>query len=141
MVVLHTSGSTGMPKPIVLRQGTFAIGDAFHDMPNYQGAQFFLKEFADRGKKIFLTLPMFHVAGSAFFTLMTIYYGGQMRLGIPDQPVSAELVAECLSYADVDAAFLSPSILEELSLNDQGIEQLTKLSYVIFGGGKCFWRG
>jgi acyl-CoA synthetase (AMP-forming)/AMP-acid ligase II len=140
LVVLHTSGSTGIPKPIVLRQGYFAVADAFHDMPDYQGAQFILKEWMDRGKKIFLSLPMFHIAGCGFLVLITVFYGAQIHLGIPDQPISAELTAECLITADVDAAMLPPSIVEELSLSDQSVEQLSKLSYVAFAGGKCFWR-
>jgi len=141
IVVFHTSGSTGIPKPIVHRHGSYAISDAFHNMPDYQGAQFIMKEWMARGKKVFLPMPLFHVAGCGFLIISTVYYGAQICLGIPDRPISAELVAECLTPADVDGAVLPPSILEELSLSDQGIEQLSKLSYVIFVGGRCFWRG
>lgn len=43
--VLHTSGSTGLPKPIVVKAGLLAVGDAFHDYPEWQGTNFFLKQF------------------------------------------------------------------------------------------------
>jgi acyl-CoA synthetase (AMP-forming)/AMP-acid ligase II len=110
-------------------------------MPDYQGEKFLFEGFVSRGKKIFLPMPLFHVAGSGFFMLITVYHGAQIYLGMPDRPLNAELVTECLISAGVDAAFLPPSILEELSPSDQGIEQLLKLSYVICSGGKCFSRG
>lgn len=45
LCVLHTSGSTGFPKPIFVKHGMLAVGDAFHDQPEWQGTHFFLKEF------------------------------------------------------------------------------------------------
>jgi acyl-coenzyme A synthetase/AMP-(fatty) acid ligase len=47
LVVLHTSGSTGIPKPIVCRQGMLAIGDAYHDLPDWQGTQPWVRKFSE----------------------------------------------------------------------------------------------
>jgi hypothetical protein len=72
--------------------------------------------------------------------VVTVYYGAQMALGIAEKPFSAELTAECLAYADVNAAFLPPSIIEELSVTEEGIEPLMKLNYLGFSGGECLRR-
>jgi len=37
LMVLHTSGSTGFPKPVVCRQGMLAIADKFHTIPQWKG--------------------------------------------------------------------------------------------------------
>jgi acyl-CoA synthetase (AMP-forming)/AMP-acid ligase II len=52
LVVLHTSGSTGLPKPIVARQGMVAIGDKYHSLGEWNGRRFILDEMARRGKRI-----------------------------------------------------------------------------------------
>lgn len=52
LVVLHSSGTTGLPKPIVVRQGMLAIGDKFHDLGDWKGHRIWLEELARRGKSI-----------------------------------------------------------------------------------------
>lgn len=39
-MVLHTSGSTGIPKPVVVKQGTLGVVDALRDMPELHGGKF-----------------------------------------------------------------------------------------------------
>ena len=38
-LVLHTSGSTGMPKPIIIKNGWFTPTDAFHNLPQLAGGE------------------------------------------------------------------------------------------------------
>lgn len=51
VMVLHTSGSTGFPKPIVCRVGMVSTGDAWKDLPDLEGHPFVLKEWANRSKR------------------------------------------------------------------------------------------
>lgn len=44
--VLHTSGSTALPKPIVLTHGLLAINDVFRDTPDFNGAVPWMKGYA-----------------------------------------------------------------------------------------------
>lgn len=62
LCVLHTSGSTGLPKPIIVRQGLLACGDGMHNLPDLQGNPFFFRTWT-QSKKHFLPSKW------AFFTL------------------------------------------------------------------------
>jgi acyl-CoA synthetase (AMP-forming)/AMP-acid ligase II len=53
MLLLHTSGSTGFPKPIVVRQGMLAIGDKFRTLPDKNGRCMWLEELRRRCTRIF----------------------------------------------------------------------------------------
>ncbi|KJZ72782.1 hypothetical protein HIM_07857 [Hirsutella minnesotensis 3608] len=136
MVVLHTSGSTGIPKPIVVRQGPFSLADAFRFLPaSPEGAKFTLCEWDERATRLFLPMPMFHAAAVYVLTTMTIFYGLPVAMGLPEKPLSSDLVLECLTNAQADAALLPPSILEELSQSEEGVNALKNLNFVSFGGG------
>lgn len=136
MVVLHTSGSTGIPKPIVVRQGPFSIADAFRFLPEQHGSKFSLLEWCERSTRLFLPMPMFHAAAVYVSTAMAIFYGHPIALGIPERPLNSDLVIQCLGQSGTDAALLPPSIMEELSHTDEGVEALKKLKFVSFGGGE-----
>jgi acyl-coenzyme A synthetase/AMP-(fatty) acid ligase len=60
-VVLHTSGSTGLPKPIIVPNGSLAMPDAHHLFPPVEGwltqAQYFTTLH-----RAYSTFPNFHVS-------------------------------------------------------------------------------
>lgn len=53
LMVLHTSGSTGFPKPIVARQGMLAVADQFHNLPPREdGKLMWIVEMSKRAKRL-----------------------------------------------------------------------------------------
>ncbi|KAH9906522.1 hypothetical protein F4778DRAFT_801801 [Xylariomycetidae sp. FL2044] len=134
LIVLHTSGSTGLPKPVVCKHGMMAVGDAFHDLPEWNGSEYLLRAWSQSSPKTFHPMPLFHAAGIDFF-FISLYWDVHMILGIGDRPMSSQLVVQCLENNDAKGAILPPSIVEDISLDDHDTSVLAKLDTVIFCGG------
>ncbi|KAL7966389.1 hypothetical protein HDV63DRAFT_397037 [Trichoderma sp. SZMC 28014] len=135
LAILHTSGSTGIPKPITVRQGSAAIADDLREV-YMDGSPVVWTYLPSQCSKIFVPMPAFHMAGVGIMSFFGIYFGVQLCLGVPHRPVSAGLVAECLNFlGDCDAAVLPPSIIEDISSNEEQIRLLASLKMVGFGGG------
>ncbi|KAL3959271.1 hypothetical protein ACCO45_007433 [Purpureocillium lilacinum] len=80
-------------------------------------------------------MPLFHAAGVAAIASTGIYYGAGLVLGITDRPLTPDMVVESLKHSGADGAMLPPSIIEEISHMEEGVEALAALKYVGFGGG------
>lgn len=134
-VVLHTSGSTGIPKPITMRQGSFAIADGLRNGPDFHGS---VSAWSHMGtcKKFFLPMPLFHAAGIIAISSTGIFYGAALVFCTTDRPLSADLAIESIIHSGVDGALLPPSVVEDIGLTEDGISTLANLKFTAFGGGE-----
>ncbi|EFQ36630.1 male sterility protein [Colletotrichum graminicola M1.001] len=135
-VVLHTSGSTGLPKPIVVPNGLMMLNDKLHLLPTWKGTESAVRGLA-RTRRNLTPMPFSHASGLYSFFGFHVYWGVPVTFAILNGPFTAEFVLEQLAHAgaDVDSISLPPSVLEELSLTQEGCDRLKKLAFVVFGGG------
>lgn len=135
LVVLHTSGSTGLPKPIVVRQGAMAVSDGFHNYAPWHGHQIAMRTWAEACTRMLCPMPLFHMAGLICTVSLAFYWDTPVVLGISDRPLTAELVLATLAHADAQSMLLAPAVVEDLSQTEAGIAALARLNIVAFGGG------
>ncbi|EFX03079.1 nonribosomal peptide synthetase [Grosmannia clavigera kw1407] len=133
-VVLHTSGSTGLPKPIVVAQGLLALLDNYHNVGQFQGEESVIRVLTGRSKRIFNPMPLFH-AGGLMLSSMWIYWQSPFALASSERPLSADFAQECLAASDVESACLPPAILEDMSHNPEQLAALQKLNFAVTFGG------
>ncbi|PSR81213.1 hypothetical protein BD289DRAFT_372900, partial [Coniella lustricola] len=131
LVVLHTSGSTGFPKPVVTRQATWMHLKHILKLPPQGGRLMFPQ--MPRGSRIYITMPFFHAAGLGLGLPMALYANCVGVFG--PYPPSPDMVHSVLVHGKVDVCITAPTILVELVRAPRYVEQLTKLKAVAFGGG------
>ncbi|KAL5355581.1 hypothetical protein BJX96DRAFT_184183 [Aspergillus floccosus] len=131
-LIIHTSGTTGMPKPVTLTHGFFATIDNVAYLPIPNGRQSSL--FNDLGPDhlVLCSSPFFHMMGFAAF-VEAIFHDVPF-VNLPDKPISVEVLADTIRRTKPTAAVLPPSILEDMSQTEAGIEALKTLNYVYFDG-------
>ncbi|CEN61108.1 hypothetical protein ASPCAL07772 [Aspergillus calidoustus] len=135
-VVLHTSGSTGLPKPVNILQGKMALNDLHRYVPDYEGNMPWLATWAKFDKKRYLcTCPLFHTAGIMPTVLSAFFYNTPIIFRDPSVPLTGDNVLEWLKYSDTGYTVLPPAILEQMSRSEAALEELKKLHVVAFGGG------
>lgn len=94
-IVIHTSGSTGLPKPITIRQGGLATIDAHRLMSKLNGYKP-LVTITGAPLHAFNSLPPFHVSSSLFSTL-SIYAYATFRIN-PEDLGGRYTTVSCCSF-------------------------------------------
>ncbi|KAF2799236.1 acetyl-CoA synthetase-like protein [Melanomma pulvis-pyrius CBS 109.77] len=130
-VILHTSGSTGMPKPIVQTHGTLSPLDAFSKLPSLGQKPSYPAMCT--GKRVYLAFPLFHCAGVSMILPGCIYGGFTVVLG--PFPPSADVANAVHIYGNVQQSCLAPTTLVDLVKSPEYLKNLGRLEQVTFGGG------
>lgn len=131
--VLHTSGSTGMPKPIIQTHATMAPMDAFTALPSLGQKPTYPAMCG--GTRVYLTFPLFHCAGIAMILPGTIYSGFTTVLAA--FPPSADTVNGVHVHGNVQHSCVAPTTLIDLVKDPEHLENLGKVKQITFGGGPC----
>ncbi|KAF7115496.1 hypothetical protein CNMCM5793_002454 [Aspergillus hiratsukae] len=135
-VVLHTSGSTGLPKPVIIPQGKLALNDLHRYVPEYKGNLPWLPTWGKFDNPRYLcTCPLFHTAGIMPTVLSGFYYNTPVIFRDPSVPLTGDNVVEWLQNSGATYTVLPPAILEQMSRSQAALDELKKLQVVAFGGG------
>lgn len=136
LVIWHSSGSTGLPKPLMFAQDAAVRHHACasQDIPADQHVT--SVEHLISGKRIMVTVPSFHGAGILMYMLWAIAAGcipiAPAAVGI----VTAHGLVEALTHTPADVAVLVPSVVADLAQNPEQLAICAKhLSLILYIGG------
>ena len=133
-MVLHTSGTTGIPKPVVITNNALATVDALWLIPSLDGRECSIRTMTTN-QRLYVAMPFFHMAGLSMVLFLSLCSDTVAVFGPEDRPVSVPLVEDVIASANVSGALLPPSILEEMSRSEGTLKKLATLSMVYYGGG------
>ncbi|KAF2177428.1 male sterility protein [Zopfia rhizophila CBS 207.26] len=117
--IIHSSGSTGLPKPI------------------YQPHKSAIANYAvSMDMKAFITLPLYHNHGICNL-FRAIYAGKPIHLYNADLPLTQSYLTKILREHQFEIFYGVPYALKLLAESDEGIELLKQLKIVMYGGSAC----
>lgn len=132
--ILHTSGSTGIPKPLTYTHRFVTRTVNLTSLPAPEG--FSSGNDTIRSGHWFTFLAPFHISGIGFGLMVSAYNDCVPVYPLPSQPLSTAQFLDAVKYVDMDWAFVLPFILEDLSKDLDALELVSrKLKHLYFAGG------
>ncbi|RMZ43874.1 putative NRPS-like protein biosynthetic cluster [Aspergillus flavus] len=131
-IIIHSSGTTGLPKPVYLTNGFFSVIDNFPRTPTPPGRLNKSITSVAQGRRLFTMAPMFHLMGLVILS-GAIFHNTPVVLS-PERPMTPGLLSQILETARPEVAMLTPSVIQELSAFQEGLEGLQKFKAIVFGG-------
>ncbi|KAI1762801.1 acetyl-CoA synthetase-like protein [Hypoxylon sp. FL1150] len=131
--ILHTSGSTGIPKPVSITYGSYGSMDSQLLLPSLGHKPTFLSYV--QGKRVFFALPVFHAA-SLNWTVGIALFAGVTCVLPPPMPLTADLASQIFQYSQSYGAITAPSLIVDCYNHDTYcMRMLQNLKFIVYGGG------
>ncbi|QYS95457.1 Transferase family protein [Trichoderma simmonsii] len=134
---LHTSGSTGVPKPIPWSHGLIGTMDAVRLLPPAEGYDDLLPWTSDwkPGDTIYSSFPMSHGAGIIMDILMPALFDLRCILGPRGVLPNVNLVETLAESAKIDIWSMVPSLVDELGETPEVLSKLSRSKFICASGG------
>ncbi|EER29953.1 putative NRPS-like protein biosynthetic cluster [Coccidioides posadasii str. Silveira] len=132
--VLHTSGSTGLPKPIVWSNSLLGTLDATRLLPESEGRPPWTVIF-DEGDRFYSAFPLYHGAGLIMNILITAFYGTSNVLGPVGVLSTVNLIDSLLDNTDIKVWSIVPSIVDDIGDTPTISAKFASSKIIIASGG------
>ncbi|KAF2848117.1 acetyl-CoA synthetase-like protein [Plenodomus tracheiphilus IPT5] len=132
-LIIHTSGSTGLPKPIYLTVGGLNSLPQQATLAPEGGFQQVLGIINLDRRPMIAAVPFFHAMGLLSGMRSVMCHGTIVTLP-SGKPLSAGLIIDVIAATNPTNGMFPPSILEDIAATEQGISALGKLERVFYAG-------
>jgi acyl-coenzyme A synthetase/AMP-(fatty) acid ligase len=137
-LVLHSSGTTGNPKPITFNHAVFGVLDRQHLLPEgVDGRPHVLEHFSGPGmgtRFLMVTAP-FHAISSVFMMSMSIFGGCVFVPGFRHRGAALADVCHIMEHARAEKAVFTPWMIEAIARRPDAARFITPLRWVGVTGG------
>ncbi|KAK9436565.1 transferase family protein [Metarhizium brunneum] len=134
---LHTSGSTGVPKPIPWSHGLIGTMDAVRLLPPVDGDDNLLPWTSDwrSGDTIYSSFPMSHGAGIIMDILMPALFELHCVLGPAGVLPNLNVIETLAEHAKIDIWSMVPSLVDEVGEAPEVLSKLKPSKFICASGG------
>lgn len=124
--------SIGMPKPVPMTNGYFIALQKICELPTPENRIGSIVAVAGKGKRVLSVSPFFHLMG--MLNMMIPILADTPFVLTHEKPLTVDILAQVVKHGQPKTANLAPSMLEELSTSELGMECLKTFDMLTFGG-------
>lgn len=125
-----------MPKPIYIASECLSITLNRLEALDFDGFPVRDKSFLGPSL-LYFGIPIYHMSGFIVGTRYALYYGIPVLYMPRDRKPGVDLFLETLNKTQVDAALVTPGVLDELAEREDSFDKLERLKHIESGGGKA----
>lgn len=151
-MILHSSGTTADPKPVVYKHMYYGNAWNFIFLPDVHGrAHFHRLTYPGAGTRFLLVTAPWHAMSASCSLQMSVFGQGTLCPGFRHRAMGTGDISGFLEYARVKVAALTPWMMEDVARKPDAKRFIEKLDAVLFGGGTfdsifycrplSFWTG
>ncbi|RYP43593.1 hypothetical protein DL770_011588 [Monosporascus sp. CRB-9-2] len=134
-LILHSSGTTGAPKPIVSNHAVAAALDAHQLLPDVDGYAHCLELSAvGNGVRFLMVSSPYHATSAQYGMYLSVFGGGVFVPGFRHRGVQASDIYAIIENANVTKAILTPWMMEDIARNPSAKDYIQGFEKVCFGG-------
>ncbi|ORY17932.1 AMP-dependent synthetase/ligase [Clohesyomyces aquaticus] len=130
--ILHTSGSTGLPKSVVRYMSSTSNTEAHLLCPLVKGKSLLIDELIN--SRVYLTFPLYYSASLSKALMWTIFAHQTLLLG-SQASITSSVLHGMFQHARVDCLVTVLSTVEDIAQNEDTLNALFRVKAVAFGGG------
>lgn len=137
LLVLHTSGSSGLPKPVTYTHAVMASADLRQTIRAPAGSDAKSEiETRSKTKRSLFGFPPFHAAGLLSGLQDTVWYNLVIVFPPAHKPLDGPSFRDMLPVSGAHGAYLLPNVLEQLGRMPDALAVMDKyLDYLVWVGG------
>ncbi|KAL1850999.1 hypothetical protein Daus18300_012733 [Diaporthe australafricana] len=140
-MVLHSSGTTGDPKPVEYTHLFYGNAWTYIFLPDVYGREHFHDlMYPGNGTRFLLTSAPFHAMSATCALPMSVFGQGILCPGFRHRAITTGDIREYLEYARVTKAALTPWMMEDVARKPNPERYIKPFESVLFGGGIQFRR-
>lgn len=134
-LVVHTSGSTGMPKIVLHGHGYASVFDKLiHHTSPIDGRRTLASMIADP-VRVLKGLPPWHPAAAEGFTLLTGTFGQNCTVWYPpDRLPSKKDVMDILNFGNCEELLCGIDVYADMARTEEGLKELARMKVIWYGG-------
>ncbi|KAK2602112.1 hypothetical protein N8I77_008672 [Diaporthe amygdali] len=134
-MILHSSGTTGDPKPVEYTHLFYGNAWTYIFLPEVYGREHFYDlMYPGNGTRFLLTSAPFHAMSATCALPMSVFGQGTLCPGFRHRAITTGDIREYLEFARVTKAALTPWMMEELARRPNPERYIKPFESVLFGG-------
>ncbi|KAF1808424.1 acetyl-CoA synthetase-like protein [Eremomyces bilateralis CBS 781.70] len=135
-VIVHTSGSTGMPKTLNLTNGFVSSLRELGAYPPKEDGRNNVYSLLFQKVRYYCNFPPWHTGGILIGGPLLNFYGESEQVWHhPDSPPTPKTIIDAVNHGKVYRAVLAPVTIQGIAMTEGGLDALGRMDTASFSGG------